>query len=77
MEHYAQYIVTDHRIMLGKPILKGTRLTVELVLRKLAQGATADDLLKMYPHLTPLHLQAVFEYAADVLANDDSLLSVA
>jgi uncharacterized protein (DUF433 family) len=63
--------------MLGKPILKATRLTGELILRKLAQGATADDLLKMYPHLTSTHLQAVFEYAADVLANDDSLLSVA
>ena len=77
MAHYTHFITRDHQIMLGKPILKGTRLTVELILRKLAQSATADDLTKMYPHLTPPHLQAIFEYAADVLSNDDSLLSVA
>ena len=77
MAHYTHFITSDHQIMLGKPIFKGTRLTVELILRKLAQGATADDLLKIYPNLTHNHLQAIFEYAADVLANDDSLLSVA
>ncbi|WP_084651007.1 DUF433 domain-containing protein [Runella zeae] len=45
MSTYTNYVVTDHRIMLGKPILKGTRLTVELILRKLAQGATHKDTL--------------------------------
>ncbi len=64
MEHYTNYIVTDHHVMLGKPVLRGTRLTVELILRKLAQGATTDDLFKMYPQLTVQHLQAIFEYTA-------------
>lgn len=49
---YHERIVSDHQVMLGKPVIKGTRLTVELILRKLSQGATTDDLLKMYPHLT-------------------------
>ncbi len=77
MSTYTNYITTDHRVMLGKPILKGTRLTVELILRKLAQGATHKDLLSMYPSLTEEHIRAVLEYAADVLGNEDSLLSVA
>jgi uncharacterized protein (DUF433 family) len=50
--------------MLGKPVIKGTRLTVEMILRKLSQGATTDDLLKMYPHLTHEDIQAVYLYAA-------------
>lgn len=37
----AKYIESDHTIMLGKPIVKGTRLTVELILKKLAEGATS------------------------------------
>lgn len=60
---YHQRIVSDHQVMLGKPVIKGTRLTVELILRKLSQGATTDDLLKMYPYLTNEDIQAVYLYA--------------
>ena len=77
MNNYTDYIVTDHRVMLGKPVLKGTRLTVEMILRKGSEGASHADMLKMYPHLTEAHLLAVLAYAADVLANEESLLSVA
>ena len=45
--------------MLGKPTLKGTRVTVELVLRKLSQGASVNDLLEMYPHLSNKEISAV------------------
>ena len=76
MNTYDDYIITDYRVMLGKPILKGTRLTVELILRKLSEGASHADMLKMYPHLSEAHLLAVLAYAADVLANEESLLSV-
>ena len=61
MNGYLDYIVTDHQVMLGKPILKGTRLTVELVLRKLSQGASHTDLLNMYPQLSEAQLLAVLE----------------
>lgn len=44
-------IITDHQILLGKPTVRGTRITVELILKKLAQGATQHDILKMYPQL--------------------------
>jgi uncharacterized protein (DUF433 family) len=77
MNRYSDYITTDHRIMLGKPTLKGTRITVELILRKLSQGATVSDLLQMYPHLNHAQVNAVFEYAADILANEDLLEAVA
>ena len=70
-------IVSDHRVMLGKPIIRGTRITVELVLRKLAQGATPFDLLKMYPHLIEADIFAVLNYAADTLANEEVLESIA
>ena len=52
MNTYQQRISCDHQVMLGKPVIRGTRITVELILRKLAQGATAQDLIKMYPHIT-------------------------
>ncbi|MDQ1085976.1 MULTISPECIES: DUF433 domain-containing protein [unclassified Siphonobacter] len=77
MVNYRDYIVSDHQIMLGKPIIKGTRLTVELILRKLAQGASTADLLKMYPGLSEERIQAVLLYAAELLANEELLTSAA
>nr|NIT55163.1 DUF433 domain-containing protein [Fodinibius sp.]NIV10123.1 DUF433 domain-containing protein [Fodinibius sp.]NIY23747.1 DUF433 domain-containing protein [Fodinibius sp.] len=49
---YKQRITTDSKIMLGKPVIKGTRITVELILRKLSQGLTVEEILDGYPHLT-------------------------
>lgn len=74
MKEYSKFIVADYRVMLGKPTLKGTRITVELVLRKLSQGASVNDLLTIYPHLSLDQLNAVFEYAADLLSNEEILL---
>jgi uncharacterized protein (DUF433 family) len=45
-------IEVNPEIMLGKPVIRGTRVTVELLLRKLSEGATEEDLLEAYPHLT-------------------------
>ena len=73
MKNYNQFIETDYKIMLGKPIIKGTRLTVELILRKLAQGASAKDIIKMYPDLNNEKISAVLEYAADTIANEESI----
>lgn len=77
MNAYSQHIVADHRVMLGKPVIKGTRITVELILRKLAQGATPQDLIQMYPHITSEDISAVFLYTAEVLANEEMLDSAA
>jgi uncharacterized protein (DUF433 family) len=63
-------------VMMGKPVIKGTRITVELILRKIAAGNTIDDLLKSYPHLTRSQIMAVLEYAADLIANEETIESV-
>ena len=76
MKNYLEFIESNHTIMLGKPVIKGTRLTTELILRKLSQGATFEDLVEMYPDFNKAQYQAVLEYAADVLANEEILESV-
>jgi uncharacterized protein (DUF433 family) len=55
--------------MLGKPVIRGTRVTVELLLRKLAEGATEADLIDAYPHLTREDIRAAITYAADTVAH--------
>jgi uncharacterized protein (DUF433 family) len=67
-------IVVNPDIMLGKPIIRGTRITVEIILRKLGEGATPKDLLEAYPHLTAEDIQAAMTYAADTLAHEDNVL---
>lgn len=55
-------------IMLGKPVIRGTRITVELILRDLAEGANERDILAAYPHLTVDDIKAAIAYAADTVA---------
>jgi uncharacterized protein (DUF433 family) len=57
-------IEIDAQVMMGKPVIKGTRITVELLLRKLAEGATEADLLDAYPRLTREDIRAAIAYAA-------------
>ncbi len=58
-------------VMLGKPVIRGTRVTVELVLRKLAEGITLDDLLDGYPRITREDVHAAIQFAADTLAHEE------
>lgn len=60
--------------MMGKPVIKGTRIKVELILRKLAEGATEDHLLDAYPRLTREDIRAAIEYAADTIAHEEIVL---
>jgi uncharacterized protein (DUF433 family) len=69
--NYTERIVADHRVMLGKPVIKGTRITVELILRKMSEGAKPSDLTAMYPHLEEADVLAALDYAALVLANEE------
>ncbi|MCZ7650322.1 MAG: DUF433 domain-containing protein [Thermoanaerobaculia bacterium] len=66
-------ISIDPHVMLGKPVIRGTRIPVELILRRLAEGATEDDLLASYPHLTREDLRAAVAFAADELAHTETL----
>ena len=60
-------IITDPAIMKGKPCIKGTRITVELLLRKLAGGRSFPDVLESYPQLMENDLWAALDFAADFL----------
>ncbi|NUO03254.1 MAG: DUF433 domain-containing protein [Saprospiraceae bacterium] len=68
MEH--PLIERNPHIMLGKPVIKGTRITIELLMRKLGDGFTIQDILDMYPNLTIEQIQAAFTYSADKIANE-------
>lgn len=61
-------IVTDPKIMLGKPTIEGTRITVEQVLRLLAQKLTIKDILDDFPQLKETDIKTAVEYAAKMVA---------
>jgi len=66
---YQNRISTNAAIMRGKPVVAGTRITVELILKKMGEGVDVTSLLSMYP-LNQEDVLAVFEYAAAVISND-------
>jgi uncharacterized protein (DUF433 family) len=67
-------IEIDAAVLIGKPVIRGTRIPVELVLRKLSEGASEADLLDAYPRLTREDIQAALAYAADLIAHETILL---
>jgi uncharacterized protein (DUF433 family) len=69
MKH--ERIQIDPEIMVGKPVIKGTRLTVELILRKLGAGFTDEQIIADHPRLTPEDIRAALAFAADYLRNDE------
>ena len=67
-------IVINPKVMQGKPVIRGTRIPVELILRKLSEGAVEGDLLDAYPRLTRTDIQAAIAYAADTVAHEETVL---
>jgi uncharacterized protein (DUF433 family) len=67
---YTDYIESNAGVMLGKPVIKGTRITVALILKKLSEGATQQQLLTAYPSLSPVAINAALAYASDVISNE-------
>ena len=63
-------IVSDPAVLMGKPIVKGTRITVELILEKLAAGETIEQILAAHPRLTREGIQAALSFAAETLRSD-------
>jgi uncharacterized protein (DUF433 family) len=68
---FTDRIEVNPRVMLGKPVIRGTRVPVELILRKLSDGASEADLLDAYRNLTREDIQAAIRYAADTLAHEE------
>ena len=61
-------------VMLGKPVIRGTRITVEAIVRKISEGMTEADLLDAYPGLGVQDIRAALAYAADALAHEETIL---
>ena len=70
----ADRIEINPKVMLGKPVIRGTRIPVELILRKLSDGANEADLLEAYPRLGREDIQAALKYAADMVAHEETVL---
>ena len=68
-------IEVNPNVMLGKPVVKGTRIPVQLILRKLSEGASTTDLLDAYPRLTVEDIYACMGYAADMVAHEETVLT--
>ena len=73
MNNWHDYIEERKDVMMGKPVFKGTRLTVQHVLTELGTGISADELLDNYPTLKPEHIRAAIQYAAAVVGMDQSI----
>jgi len=65
--NWQDHIGTDSNVLVGKPCIKGTRLSVEHILKLLASGWSEEMILKNYPRLTKESLQAVFAYVSDCM----------
>lgn len=66
-------IEVNPKVMVGKPVIRGTRIPVEVIVRMLAAGTAESEILKEYPRLTQTDIRAALAYAAASLANDDIL----
>ncbi len=65
------HIVRNAAVMMGKPCIKGTRITVELILEKLSHGATIDWILEGYPHITREDVYACIDYARAIMKREE------
>jgi len=63
-------VISDPAIMMGKPVIAGTRITVELILEKLAAGETVEQILDAHPRLTEDAIKAALSFAARALKSD-------
>lgn len=75
MMGYRAWIEVNPKVMVGKPVIRGTRITVETILEQFAAGYTEDEILQAYPHLTREAIRAALAYAADVLRNEELILA--
>lgn len=60
-------IVSNPKVMMGKPVIRGTRITVELILEKFAAGQTEEQILRAHPHITREDIRAALAFAAEAL----------
>ncbi len=64
-------IVVNPKVMVGKPVIGGTRIPVDAVIRRLAEGMSVEEILREYPNLTEEDIKAALEYAAKVVSGEE------
>jgi len=64
-------IVVDPKIMTGKPVIRGTRIPVDAILKRIADGMTVEEILEEYPNLTREKIKAALKYAEDIIRGED------
>ena len=73
---YTNERITCHPdVMLGKPVIKGTRITVELILKKLSEGMSIPELITAYPQLKQDDILAAISYSAEVISREEMIVS--
>jgi uncharacterized protein (DUF433 family) len=70
MEQRRKFMISDPSVMMGKPVIAGTRITVELIVEKLAAGESIDQILEAHPRLTKEAIQEALAFAAEALRAD-------
>lgn len=75
MVDYRKHVQSNPRVMLGKPTVKGTRITVELLLWKIADGYSFEEILEMYPHLKLDDILASIAYAAAMMESEEVIVA--
>ena len=68
---FMKRIIVDPKVMVGKPVIKGTRIPVDAILRRIAEGMTIEEVLEGYPNLTKDDIKAALTYAESIIRGED------
>lgn len=68
---FMKRIIVDQKIMVGKPVIKGTRIPLDAILQRIADGMTTEEILRDYPNLTKDDVRAAVEYSASLVRGED------
>ncbi len=74
MEHFNKYITSNPAILIGKPTIKGTRISVKMIIRSLGEEATIEEMIEGYPHIKREEILACLRYAVSVLDLEEKLV---
>jgi uncharacterized protein (DUF433 family) len=70
MVSWREHIVIDPKVLVGKPVIKGTRIAVELIIDLLARGYSQEQIVEQYDHVTAEDIQACLSYASETLRSE-------
>ena len=70
-QNFRTNIITDPKIMVGKPIIQGTRIPVDAIIKRIAEGMTIKEILEDYPNLTREDIKSALEYAINIIRGED------